>query len=90
MEAEPNGSRRSYHTLEFWLALAAMLVSIISYIVGGVIDNPDSSKFLQVLGMIGTMLSGLGYGGLRTLQKNAEAKRDAIMAAANARQNNPR
>lgn len=77
---EGNGGRRSYQTLEFWMTVVAMVVSIATYVTGSMVDNPDTSKLMQVLGTIGSLLAALGYGGLRTLQKGAEVKAEAMKA----------
>ena len=65
-------NKPSYKTLEFWMAVAAQVVSIALFIGGAVIENPDSSMFMKVAGAIGSLLSGLGYGVLRTSQKKNE------------------
>ena len=76
----------SWQTKEFWLSVAAFVVSLALVITGEfVTDDPNSAAALVAkgLGMAGALLSSLGYGGIRTAQKANELKAEAAKALAN-------
>lgn len=54
-----------YKTTEFWLSLAASLVSV-AFASGAV---PSEGPWLQLLGAAGTVLSALGYTAARVKTK---------------------
>ena len=73
-----NDTKPGYKTTEFWLSLAAMLIGAL--LASGILDpaDPTSAKVLQLVGMISSMLTALGYGVTRTMAKKDAAKLEAI------------
>lgn len=64
----------------FWTAiiLPLMAAAISSLQNSGAIQNPTA---LAVIGVVGAVLSALGYGAARTIQKGQEQKRESVTIA---------
>lgn len=73
-------SRRSYQSAEFWLSLAATVVGAI--LASGLLDVIPGNTDDQIVGLVATVLSALGYTVARTFQKASENKASAIAKAA--------
>lgn len=54
-----------YQTTEFWLSLAAILVGAV--VSSGIV--PETGPYAQVVGLITSVLGGLGYTVSRTMIK---------------------
>jgi hypothetical protein len=72
----------SWQTKEFWLSVAAILVSVLLAVGGSFVEDPETSKWMIILGQIGAVLSALGYGGIRSMQKKSENDSIARMEVA--------
>ena len=61
----------SWKTKEFWLAVAAFVVSVVVVISSELSTDPNGAAAIvsKIAGVLGTMLTALGYGGIRTMQK---------------------
>lgn len=72
----------AYKTTEFWLSLAAMVVSML--LSSGVLSPEDDgqAKVLQILGVISTLLAAMGYTASRTSVKNRSTEGAAAVAIA--------
>jgi hypothetical protein len=68
---------KGYTSSEFWLSLFAVLVGAV--LSSGVI--PSDSPWLQVGGVVATILGALGYSVPRAFVKSTELKAQALTAA---------
>lgn len=76
METKPG-----YKTTEFWLSLAAMLLSAL-YASGALVIEGVPDWVLMAVGVVATVLTALGYTVNRTLAKGHSAKLGAAKAHA--------
>ncbi len=67
-----------WKTSEFWLKLAALLLSVV--FASGALTGHDTA--LQILGIASSMLGALGYTGARTFLK-AKASDNTVVAVKN-------
>lgn len=61
----PAPVKPGYKTTEFWLSLAAILVGAV--VSSGIV--PETGPYAQVVGLITSVLGGLGYTVSRTMIK---------------------
>jgi F0F1-type ATP synthase assembly protein I len=70
-------TKPGYATTEFWLTLAAVLVGAV--LASGII--PASGPWGQIVGLIASLLSALGYQVTRSYVKSTQLKTNAIVEA---------
>lgn len=72
----------AFYSTEFWLSFAAVLVGFL--LASGLLspDDPTQATVIQVLGVISTLLSSLGYTACRTSAKNKAAAGAAMIEVA--------
>lgn len=77
---ENQSIRPGWKTTEFWLSTISMIVNGI--LSSGYLNpaDPTQAKIYQILGLIGIVLTSLGYGVIRTVQKNKVAGAAAEIA----------
>jgi hypothetical protein len=64
-EVETPATKPGYKTTEFWLALASQVVSIL--LASGLIET--GSSWDQIIGIVASVLTALGYGVARGIAK---------------------
>jgi hypothetical protein len=72
---------KGYQTSEFWLSLFAMLIGAV--MASGLLALPGTPAWtVQIVGIIASILGGLGYTVPRAMLKSADVKAGALVAAA--------
>ncbi len=73
------GEKPGWQTSEFWLTLLSQLVGIALVIFGSLGDEPD--QIMQILGVVQSVLSKLGYDSTRKGVKASASHAKAVLMA---------